>query len=67
MSYMEITARLKLKSVGKRNPENDLRLCNDFREEIVALLDRLHKSSRIGELTDFDIYQCPFVKVDIVD
>ena len=64
---IEITARLKLMPVGKRSPEDDLRLCNDFREEVVALLDRLQRSTSIGAIPDFDIHQVPFVKVDIVE
>ncbi len=64
---IEITARLKLMPVGKRSPEDDLRLCSNFREEVVALLDRLQKSTSIGAISDFDVHQVPFVKVDIVE
>ena len=64
---IEITARLKLMPVGKRSPEDDLRLCSNFREEVVALLDRLQKSTSIGAISDFDVHQIPFVKVDIVE
>jgi hypothetical protein len=53
-------------AVGKRSPEDDLRLQTGFREEVVALLDRLQKSTSIGAIPDFDIHQVPFVKVDIV-
>ncbi|RPJ04455.1 MAG: PAS domain-containing hybrid sensor histidine kinase/response regulator [Deltaproteobacteria bacterium] len=64
---LEITARLKLIPLGKRSPEDNLRLCNDFREEVVALLDRLQMSTSIGAISDFDVHQVPFVKVDIVE
>jgi hypothetical protein len=66
MSYIEITARLKLRELGKRSPEDDFRLSNALREEIEALLDRLHKSGGIGESPHFDIDPSPFVKVSIV-
>lgn len=67
MSYLEITARLKLRVAGSRSPEDDLRLCTGFREEMVALLDRLQKGTGIGAIPDFDIHQAPFVKIDIVE
>lgn len=64
---LEITARLKLMPLSKRSPEDNLRLCNAFREELVALLDRLQMSTSIGAVSDFDVHQVPFVKVDIVE
>lgn len=63
---IEITARLKLMPVGNRSPEDDLLLSSKFREEVVALLDRLQNSTSIGAISDFDVHQVPFVKVDIV-
>ena len=67
MSYVEIIARLELRYVDKRSPEDDSHLCNSLQEEIEALLDRLHKGCNIGSTSGFDIDKDPLIKVYVVE
>lgn len=69
MSYVEITAKIKLRAGSEITPSTDSYLCLQIKEEVMAFLDRLSQQNNIniGVPSEFDLNAPLLINVVVVD